>query len=320
MSIDFTVAVPTYNGADRIVQLLDKLRSQINTENFSWEILIVDNNSKDNTAQIVQKYQENWSERYPLKYYFEAEQGAAFARRRAVYEALGEWIGFLDDDILPDENWVAAAYSFGKEHPEAGAYGGQIHAEFDASPPDNFKRIQSFLAIRERGSKPHLYQPERLVLPPSASVVVQRKAWLESLPSQPLLKGRVGKSMMGGEDFEIMLHLHQANWEIWYNPAMQAYHKIPQWRLERKYLLSLVRGAGICICHLRTINVKNWRKPGIIATIVLGALRRAFLHLLKYRLQVKTDLVAACEMEFFLSTMLSPFYLLRSSMFFWRKS
>jgi glycosyltransferase involved in cell wall biosynthesis len=47
-----------------------------------------------------------------LRYIFEAQQGLAFARRRAIQEAKGSIIGFLDDDNLPDDNWIAAAYEF----------------------------------------------------------------------------------------------------------------------------------------------------------------------------------------------------------------
>ena len=85
--IDFTVAIPTYNGENRLPEVLERLRSQVNTECFSWEIIIIDNNSKDNTAKVIQKYQVNWQESYPLKYFFETQQGAAFARQKAMYRS-----------------------------------------------------------------------------------------------------------------------------------------------------------------------------------------------------------------------------------------
>jgi len=299
--IKFTVAIPTYNGEKRLPKVLDKLREQINTEHFDWEILVVDNNSKDNTAEIVQNYQKNWSETYDLRYCFEAEQGLAFARQRAVEEAKGELIGFIDDDVFPAPDWVSMAYKFAQEYPKAGAYGGQIHGDFEVEPPKNFGRIKSFLAIKERGPKPHLYDPENLSLPPGAGLVVRKKAWLENVPR------RLVRTTRGGNDFEISLHLHRGGWEIWYNPDMHLDHKIPSWRLERDYLLSLSRTVGICICELRLINVKNWQKPIVMTKIFMGNLRRTILHIYKYKNSLKTDLVAACELEFFLSGMLSPF-------------
>ncbi len=58
--------------------------SAVSTEHFSWEVIVIDNNSTDNTAKVVQEYQANWSNDYPLRYYFEPVQGVAFARRRAI--------------------------------------------------------------------------------------------------------------------------------------------------------------------------------------------------------------------------------------------
>jgi hypothetical protein len=303
--IGFTVAIPTYNGGDRLPKVLERLRSQVNTD-FSWEILVVDNNSSDNTKEVVQSYQADW-QGPTLRYCFEAKQGLAFARQCAVENAHGEFVGFLDDDTLPAQDWVTAAYEFGREHPTAGAFGGQIHGDFEVEPPENFERIQSFLAIKKRGSKPHLYEPEKLSLPPGAGLVVRRQAWLASVPKQLVRTGR------GGNDFEISLHLHRASWEIWYNPLMNIYHQIPKQRLEKEYLLKLIRTAGLCVCQLRLVGAKSWQKPVIVSKILLGNSRRVILHLLKYRGKVRTDLIAACEMTFFLSSLASPFYCFMSS-------
>ncbi|BDI17360.1 hypothetical protein ANSO36C_31620 [Nostoc cf. commune SO-36] len=88
-NLDITVAIPTYNGESRLPELLERLQNQVNTENLSWEIIVIDNNSTDKTAKVVQTYQNNWRCPYPLKYCFEAQQGAAYARKTAVAEAKG---------------------------------------------------------------------------------------------------------------------------------------------------------------------------------------------------------------------------------------
>ena len=231
--LDFTVAIPTYNGANRLPLVLEKLRSQINTENISWEVIIVDNNSSDNTSKIVQDYQSRFSEFVSIRYLFEPQQGAAFARLKAIKEAKGTYIGFLDDDVLPDKNWIYAAYSFCQAHPQAGAVGGQIHGDFEVEPPPEYKRVYPFLSIREHGSKPRLFDPNKLNLPTTASLVISKKAGNESAPARPTLIGRIGKSMLGAEDYELLLYIHKNNWEIWYNPDMESYHKIPAHRLEK---------------------------------------------------------------------------------------
>lgn len=315
--VDFTVAIPTYNGAERLPLLLESLRSQTNTEHFSWAILVVDNNSTDNTAAVVRCYQATWSAPFPLTYCFEGQQGAAFARQKAIELAQSELIGCIDDDNLPDLDWVANAYEFGKAHPQAGAYGGKIRGDFETSPPKNFEIIQGVLALRERGTEPNLYNPDILDLPPAAAVVIRKSAWQSNVPTYPLLGGRGNGSMMQGDDYEPLMYMHKAEWEIWYTPTLQTRHQIPKTRLERDYLIGLSWGCGLCNCHLRMINARGWQQPLLIARILFGSDFRILVkHYLKYRQQLRTELVPACQLAIFLANWLSPFYFLRD----WAKS
>ncbi len=311
MSVDFTVAIPTYNGATRLPKVLEKLTLQTGTEQLNWEILVVDNNSSDATAEVVKEYQASWDNSMSLRYCFESQQGAAFARQLAIRKAKGELIAFLDDDNWPDPNWVRSAYTFAQHHPQAGAIGGQIHGDLEVEPPANFERIRAFLAIREHGPEPHLFDPDNLRLPPGASLLVRKTAWLESVPPRPTLTGKLPGVMVQGDDYEPLLYMHKAGWEIWYNPAMHTYHQIPHWRLEREYLLNISRGCGLATCQLKMINTKSWQKPWVIAKTFLGNSRRFVAHYLKYRKQLKQDLVTACELEFFRASLMSSFYLLR---------
>ncbi|RUR80821.1 hormogonium polysaccharide biosynthesis glycosyltransferase HpsE [Chlorogloeopsis fritschii PCC 9212] len=312
---EFTVAIPTYNGEKRLPQLLDALKNQVNIENINWEIIVVDNNSTDNTAKVIENYQKNWHFPYPLKYCFEEKQGAAYARGHAVKEAKGELIGFLDDDNYPVSNWVAAAYVFSKIHPQAGAYGSQIHPEWEVEPPKNFHRVAPFLAITERGNFPLLYEPQKRLLPPSAGLVIRRQTWLESIPKHSILTGRVYNNMLTSEDLEMLSYIQKAGWEIWYNPEMEIYHKIPNFRLEPEYLIPFFQGIGLSRYVTRMVNVKPWNKPIIFLAYMFNDLRKIILHLLIYRTKLRSDLVAACEIQLFISSFISPFYLWKNGYF-----
>ncbi|MEH1891282.1 MAG: hormogonium polysaccharide biosynthesis glycosyltransferase HpsE [Nostoc sp.] len=308
-NLDITVAIPTYNGESRLPELLERLQNQLHTENLSWEIIVVDNNSIDNTAKVVQTYQQNWRCPYPLKYCFEAQQGAAYARKRAVTEAKGRFIGFLDDDNYPVSNWVSAAYAFGEKYPNVGAYGSQIHPDWEVKPPENFQRIAPFLAITERGNLPLLYEPAKKLLPPSAGLVVRKKAWLKSVPDKSILTGRVKGNMLTSEDLEMLSYIQKAGWEIWYNPEMEISHKIPSSRLQKDYLIPFFRGIGLSRYITRMVNVKYVYRPVVLLAYMINDLRKITFHFIKYRAMLKTDLVAACEMQLFLSSLISPFYL-----------
>ncbi|MEH2068510.1 MAG: hormogonium polysaccharide biosynthesis glycosyltransferase HpsE [Nostoc sp.] len=313
--LDFTVAIPTYNGESRLPELLERLKNQLQTENLSWEIIVVDNNSTDNTAKLIQTYQRNWQCTYPLKYCFEAKQGAAYARKKAVAEAKGKLIGFLDDDNYPIPNWVAAAYSFAQKYPKVGAYGSQIHPDWEVEPPENFQRIAAFLAITERGNLPLLYQPKNRLLPPSAGLVIRKQAWIESVPDKSILTGRVKGNMLTSEDLEMLSYIQKAGWEIWYNPEMEIYHKIPSSRLQKDYLVPFFKGIGLSRYVTRMVNIQPWYRPIAFLAYTLNDLRKITFHLLRYRTKLKQDLVAACEMQLFLSSLISPFYLWKNGYF-----
>jgi len=313
--IDFTVVIPTYNGASRISDVLEKLRSQTGTENIAWEIIVVDNNSSDQTADQVQNMIASWQEVFPLKYVFEAQQGAAFARQRGLEEAQGELIGFLDDDNWPDENWVVQAHDFARVYPQAGAYGGQIHGVYEVPPPENFKAIEGFLAIRERGPEPNRYQPQVFSVPPGAALVVRRQAWLNSVPLRPSWSGKIpGKAMIQGDDIEPVMYLYKAGWEVWYNPTMQSYHQIPALRLKRDYLLLLIEGSCLPICSLRMLVAQPSQKPKLLAYMILGNTYKALKHWWKYRNHLNSDLIAECELKIYLSRIRSVFYWMRQTL------
>ncbi len=311
MGIDLTVVICTYNGEKRFPEVLEALKVQINTEEFTWEILVVDNNSTDNTPHILETYQTQWDAIAPLRSCLELNQGAAYARKRAVKEVRSPLIGFLDDDNIPAPDWVSAAYKFAQEHPQAGAIGSYIQGEFEIKPPPNFKRLMPFLAITQRGSKPLLYRRDKNLLPPSAGLIVRTQAWQQSVPEHCILSGRTPGSMLTGEDLEALSYIQLKNWEIWYNPAMKITHKIPRQRLEMEYLIPFFRGIGLSRYVTRMVRVKPILRPIFTCAYFANDLRKLLQHIGKYGID-KTDAIAACERELLLSSLQSFFYLWRN--------
>ena len=309
--IDLTIAIPTYNGEQRLPQLLRHLQAQTEVETVSWEVLVVDNNSSDATAAVVQSFQADFP--CPLRDCFEPKQGIGPARQRAIQESHSELIGFLDDDNWPAANWVAMAHAFGQQHPRAGAYGSRITAAYEVEPPPGFQRIQLFCAIVERGDHPRLYEPAKRLLPPGAGLIVRRQAWLGSILETSQLN-RLGIKRSDGndcsEDVEALAHIQKAGWQIWYAPSLQVVHCIPSWRFKPDYLRPLFRSIGLSRTVTRLVRMQPWQRPFLLIAYLLSDSRNLLQHLLKYRGRLKTDLVAACELELYLGIWLSPFYLL----------
>jgi glycosyltransferase involved in cell wall biosynthesis len=309
--IDFTVAIPTFNGEGRLPELLERLKRQMHAEQILWEIIVVDNNSRDNTLKVVQSYQVNWEYSYPLRYYLETQQGAAFARQRAVKEAKGKFIGFLDDDNYPALDWVIEAFKFSQKYQNLGAFGGQIHGEFEVEPPENFDKIACFLAINQRGSEPHRYEPKKKMLPPGAGLVVCKQAWCENVPKQLVLNHKGKEALLASEDLEAVLHIQLGGWQIWYNPKMHIYHQIPAWRLQKEYLVRLIRCVGLSRHHLRMLRLQRWQRPLASLLYLMNDARKLIFYFFKHRLILKQNLIKTCEMELLTSSLISPFHLFK---------
>ncbi|NDJ16696.1 hormogonium polysaccharide biosynthesis glycosyltransferase HpsE [Myxacorys almedinensis] len=307
--LDFTVAIRSYNSADKLLAILEQLRLQSHVESICWEIVIVDNNSTDNTAEIVKQYQSDWHQPWELRYIFEPKQGAAIARRRAIEEAKGTLIGFLDDDNIPTLTWVAAAYTFGQQHPKAGAYGSRILPQYEVEPPQNFDRIAHYLPTMERKDS-FRYDSHKRGLPVGAGLVIRRQVWLDQVSPHQIVQGPVGNGFaLKGEETEALSHIKLANWEIWYAPDMTIVHQIPRWRLERSYLLNFFRTIGLSQHRFRMLRFQPWQRPIAFPLLLVNDLRKISLYFLKHRTILSTDLVTACEMQFFLGRLFSPFYI-----------
>ncbi|MGF1521777.1 MAG: hormogonium polysaccharide biosynthesis glycosyltransferase HpsE [Leptolyngbyaceae cyanobacterium] len=306
---DFSVVICTYNGARNLSLVLDRLRKQQATDCLSWEIVVVDNNSTDDTPSVVHRYQQVWTDAVPLHYYFERQQGLAYARRCALRHVTAPLIGFLDDDNLPSQTWVRDAWQFGCQHPQAGAYGSEVQPMYDAPPPEGFRRIAPLLAIINRGDKPFVYTARPGVLPSGAGMVVRREAWLAHVPQQPKLVGVSDRSLKAkGEDVETLSYIRDAGWEVWHNPDMKIQHHIPIERIQPAYLIKLCRSVGLNRFPLRMIRYRPWQRPFVLPLYALNDLRRLVFYLVRHHRSLSRDVICACELTLLTSSLISPFY------------
>ena len=96
-----------------------------------WELLVVNNNSTDDTDVVAERF----ADRLPLRLLQEPTAGKSHALNRAVREASGEYLLFTDDDVLVDEEWIAAYTCAFRRWPDAAIFGGPIRPWFDGTPP-----------------------------------------------------------------------------------------------------------------------------------------------------------------------------------------
>lgn len=310
--MDVTVAICTYNGANRVPEVLDHLNVQEHVDSIEWEVLVVDNNSTDNTQDVVEAHLGRVGKRAPLRYVCEKQVGKSNAMRRAVEEARGKWIAFLDDDNLPAPDWVVSVFQFGRKHPRAGIFGGQVHGLFEDIPPKTFGVVQPLFAINERKEKVCYSAGGQLEFAaPGAGLVVKKKAWKESVPENGLeLSGPTGSERgVLGEEFELQWRVYQNGWEVWHNPSMHLDHKIPAERLEEEYLQGFFKAIGLSRHHTRMMRFESWQRPFMTVAYWWGDVWKILRLVWKYRTKIFLDRFVGGRARMRLYMLIAPFRL-----------
>lgn len=234
-----SIVICCYNSAARLHQTLDHLASQKVSSNILWEVLVVDNASTDNTAQIAQ---DLWpaDSPVPLRVVREPKPGLSFARRRGFEEARYEFVSFVDDDNWVADNWVETVHKIMITHPEVGACGGRSTAVFECEAPDWFETYQSSFAVGDQASGEGDVTETRGWLW-GAGLNIRKTAWERLVQSgfQFLLTGRKGAKLTAGEDNELCYGLRFLGWRLYYSPKLELVHFMPKRRITWKYLCQL---------------------------------------------------------------------------------
>ncbi|TXT19555.1 MAG: putative glycosyltransferase [bacterium] len=95
MTIAYTVALCTHNHADRLERTLADL-PRIRVPDAAWEFLVIDNGSRDATPAMLAGH--DWPPGWTVRVVREEKLGLSNARNRAIAEARGEYVIFMDDD------------------------------------------------------------------------------------------------------------------------------------------------------------------------------------------------------------------------------
>jgi glycosyltransferase involved in cell wall biosynthesis len=228
-----SVAICTWNRARSLRVALSSLTGLADPAGASWEVVVVDNNSTDDTLLAVEEYRDV----LPIRYVFEPQQGLSRARNRAVQEAGGDLIIFTDDDVRVDPSWLAEYASAAQQFPEATFFGGTIDLCFACHPP---RWLRNNVGIFKTAYASRSVDPGTMIisrrqdLPFGANMGFRRSVFTTSSFSSSL--GRVGGDLMSGEETEFMERLlARGDTGMWIGSAIVE-HVIPQDRLTKKYV------------------------------------------------------------------------------------
>jgi glycosyltransferase involved in cell wall biosynthesis len=249
----YTVALCTHNHADRLLRTLVDL-SAIALPKAPWELVIVDNASGDETPELLARHQ--WPAGWSVRVIREEKLGLSNARNRAIQEALGEYLIFIDDDETPNPDWLCA-YERLIEAKQPDAFGGRIRVLFEDVRPQWLKddllgflgelnRFECITQLTETGTSFF------------GGNFGFRKSVIDRVGGFDAMLGRKGTDNTGGEEIDFYRRLLSAEFRVWWTPEAVIYHRIQAAKLSRWYFLDL---------HFRQGRMEGCRRRGMASRI-----------------------------------------------------
>jgi glucosyl-dolichyl phosphate glucuronosyltransferase len=251
-SIPLSVVICTYNRSDRLVLALEALTRQTLPQQ-SFEVLVVDNRSTDNTAAVCQQFQDKFSN---FHYLFEPVQGLSKARNTGWKETQGLYVAYLDDDAIPCKLWAESIMSsFEEVHPQPVSVGGPIYPLWEIPKPEWITPImETLFTILDGGNTPRWFQENEY--PWGANVVYRRDA-LENAGGFSEQLGRKGQNLLSGEEWLLNTALTAKGEKFYYSPQASVQHWVPKERINPEWLVQRSYWQGFSVALLDNIAGKS---------------------------------------------------------------
>jgi glycosyltransferase involved in cell wall biosynthesis len=254
-----TVILCTHNRCRSLAKALDSVAASQLSASTDWEVLVVDNNSSDQTREVV----ETHCRRYPgrFRYVFEPQPGKSYALNSGIREALGEILAFMDDDVTVEPTWLQNLTANLDDSDWAGA-GGRILPERSFSPPRWLALQGQFsmggvLALFDRGDK-----PGEIDWAPYGTNMAFRRAMFDKYGAFRTDLGPIPGSQIRNEDTEFGRRLMKAGERLRWEPSAVVYHEVVEHRLRKKYFLQWWFDYGRAEIRVKKKRPDVWGIPG----------------------------------------------------------
>lgn len=237
---NISVIICTFNRCDSLRLVLADLRNQVLPPNVSYEVLVVDNNSSDETKAVVEDAIESTPGLF--RYHFEEQQGKTYALNSGIENACGKILVFTDDDVVIPDDWLKNIFQAVTIHPDCRAFGGKIVPFFPGKIPSwivlegPFKITGAPLGDYDQGNEVKSCHEPMMNVPCGANMFFHRSVFEDCGYFNESLNNRVKKSPMG-EDTEFCTKLMQFGEDILYIPTVVVLHRISDRQMTKGYFI-----------------------------------------------------------------------------------
>jgi len=248
-----SVVMCTFNRCNRLEDVIGSVCCQNKSFNFAYELIVVDNNSKDDTASVVQSCIKKFGNHIVLVY--EKKRGLSNARNKGVNVARGEIIAFIDDDVVLDKDWMLNLIKAFKLS-DCDAIGGRILPKCEKIIPgwvkENMEFLQGPIVSHDYGAVTKEYDTNIMVPFVGANFAIKSKCFNEYGPFDINLGAGTGTM---GEDTNYFLKLLKAGKKILYCGNVLAWHTSDSKRMNMLYITKWWFATGRFVARVQQANM-----------------------------------------------------------------
>lgn len=244
MDLPLSIVVCTYNRAALLDGCLQSLISQTCAPDV-YEVIVVDNNSNDNTHEVVEAFRRQAN----LSYFVETRQGLSLARNLGLGQSKGDFVAYLDDDVLVPQDWVENAIGLIRAHqPKLDGLGGPLFPFYTTPKPGWYEDEYSI----QMGARQETYflNPGKSFI--GANMVWQKGLLLEIGGFKPEF-GYVGGTQTLGEETDAFHRawLTKPDARFLFSPALWVKHWVPPEKMTLAFRVNRQFKNGLTNYHIR---------------------------------------------------------------------
>lgn len=278
--MDLDLIIPTYNRARLLDECLKSVFRASRPANLNLTVIVVDNNSKDNTKIVAESCLRQSEVRF--RYMFVAHPGKSAALNEALRQTDGEFVGLIDDDEQLDPSWFEVACREFSSDSTTEYIGGPYHPNWEIEAPgwlpDGLPGVLGIVLRQERA----VFSPQFNGMLMGGNVVIRRSTLQKVLPF-PVELGKIGEKIRSGMDEIIYHRLLKIGARGIVVPDLIIYHWIPASRLTKRYYRKWAVGRGVGVGF--QLRERGFPEPGLlgIPRYKFGDAARGFRSMLAAR-------------------------------------
>jgi glucosyl-dolichyl phosphate glucuronosyltransferase len=230
--MDLTVVIATRNRAECLKTTLQTITQQ-SLSPQSYEIIVVDNGSSDNTHDVVLEVQSSSPN---VRYAFEMVPGLSSARNLGIEQTRGEVICFVDDDVIADFHYLEYLLAAFHANGHVEAVGGRVLAFSTEAIPSYLIDLPSLSTTMDYGETPFYFNDVPGSFPFGVSMAFRKEVFARCGLFKVGL-GRTKKKLLAHEELDLFNRIMEGKRNCLYEPRALLYHVILPERMTLSFAL-----------------------------------------------------------------------------------